>query len=246
MSRDRRAERVFSADASASSDVWMLSAAAGRGAFADARLASMRARTTDSSATGREGDGLARGFAAPGTKSAKSRPRGPAPGLAATEEGEGSERGSRRPGVTGDAPRRMGNAHPNIVPYQDFPASDGHLIIACGNDSQFERLCTMLDLEPELLERHGSNAQRVANRDNLVSKIAEVTSRRTRKDLLAALEAAGIPAGPINTVAQALATEQAQARGLVNETGGVPGLRSPIRMERWDTGQTGRAPAKPE
>lgn len=148
--------------------------------------------------------------------------------------------------VTGDAPRRMGNAHPNIVPYQDFPASDGHLIIACGNDSQFERLCTMLDLEPEILKRHGSNAQRVANRDNLVSKIAEVTSRRTRKDLLAALEAAGIPAGPINTVAQALATEQAQARGLVNETGGVPGLRSPIRMERWDTGQTGRAPAKPE
>ena len=146
--------------------------------------------------------------------------------------------------VTGESPRRMGNAHPNIVPYQDFPASDGPLIIACGNDSQFERLCTLLELGGDLLAQHRSNAERVANRDVLVSKIAEATSKRTREELLSGLEAAGIPAGPINTVAEALATDQAKARGLVNTAGGVPGLRSPIRMERWDTGQTGRAPKR--
>ena len=122
--------------------------------------------------------------------------------------------------ATGDAPRRMGNAHPNIVPYQDFPASDGHLIIACGNDSQFERLCTLLQLGDDLLGRHRTNAERVANRDVLVSRIAEATSKRTREDLLAGLEAAGIPAGPINTLAEALATDQAKARGLVNTAGG--------------------------
>lgn len=148
--------------------------------------------------------------------------------------------------TTGETPRRMGNAHPNIVPYQDFPASDGHLIIACGNDRQFERLARLLDLGADILADNQRNAERVANREQLIALISQKTALRTRSDLLAALEAEGIPAGPINTVAEAIQSEQAVARGLVNETGGVPGLRSPIRLERWDTARTGRAPRKPD
>jgi len=144
--------------------------------------------------------------------------------------------------ATGEAPRRMGNAHPNIVPYQDFPASDGHLIIACGADRQFERLSALLDLPEALTAPNRTNAERVAHRAALTSAIAERTANWRRDDLLAALEDAGIPAGPINTVAQAFETEQAEARGLINREGDVPGVRSPLRLSDWDAGKTAPSP----
>jgi len=134
--------------------------------------------------------------------------------------------------TTGQSPRRMGTAHPNIVPYQDFPVADGHLIIACGNDRQFARLCTILGLALTQDERFATNAARVQNRATLIELICERTRSHTRDNLLSALEEQGIPAGPINTVGQALQDEQIQQRGMVLDTGPAPGIRTPITFER--------------
>ncbi|MEO1775863.1 MAG: CaiB/BaiF CoA-transferase family protein [Pseudomonadota bacterium] len=131
--------------------------------------------------------------------------------------------------ASGTVPRRLGNAHPNIVPYQVFPAADGHLIIACGNDGQFQRLCAVLGLEGAATDpRFASNPARVAARQVLVPLIAEVTESRPRTALIEALTAAGVPAGPINTVAEALEDPQIAHRGLRIAPDGVPGLRSPM------------------
>ncbi|RDD70453.1 CaiB/BaiF CoA transferase family protein [Paracoccus versutus] len=133
----------------------------------------------------------------------------------------------------GTVPHRLGNAHPNIVPYQLFPASDGHLIVACGNDRQFAALCRVLDL-PDLavVPDYATNPARVANRAQLVPLLADATRRFTRSALIAALEGAGVPAGPVNDVAEALAEPQVQARGLRIAPEGIAGLRSPLRFSR--------------
>ena len=133
----------------------------------------------------------------------------------------------------GQVPHRLGNAHPNIVPYQLFPASDGHLIVACGNDRQFAALCRVLDLAglaqaPDF----ATNPARVANRARLVPMLAEATARMTRTDLIAALEGAGVPGGPVNDVAEALADPQVAARGLRIAPEGIAGLRSPMQFSR--------------
>ncbi|HEU0222463.1 MAG TPA: CaiB/BaiF CoA-transferase family protein [Paracoccaceae bacterium] len=142
--------------------------------------------------------------------------------------------------VSGEAPRRMGNAHPNIAPYQVFPVSNGHLIIAVGNDRQLASLAKVLGLE-QLAEEAAfrSNADRVANRAALTGHLEEATRRFSRDDLLARLEKAGIPAGPINTVADVFADPQVRARGLRIDTphggapgGTSPGVRTPIRFSR--------------
>ncbi|PAU97252.1 CaiB/BaiF CoA transferase family protein [Paracoccus salipaludis] len=135
--------------------------------------------------------------------------------------------------IGGMTPRRLGNAHPNIVPYQAFPASDGHVIIACGNDRQFAGLCRALRLEG-LAENpdYATNPARVANRAALVPLIAEATTRTTRAAIIAALEEAGVPAGPINSVADALAEPQIEARGLRIAPEGIAGLRTPIAFSR--------------
>src|ERR1041384_4876286 len=101
--------------------------------------------------------------------------------------------------VSGKVPQRIGNAHPNIVPYQVFPVADGHIIIATGNDSQFGKLCTVLG-EPDIPARteYRDNAGRLANRAALVAHLTTLTTKRTGADLLNALEAVGVPAGPIN------------------------------------------------
>lgn len=144
--------------------------------------------------------------------------------------------------ATGRSPRRIGNAHPSIVPYQEFPCSDGHIIIACGNDSQFERLARLVGLSEGELDDNRTNARRVENRAVLAARIADVMRSDTRAHWLDALEQAGIPAGPINTVAEALDDPQAQARGLTIERDGIPGIRSPIRMSGAAVGETGRSP----
>ena len=135
--------------------------------------------------------------------------------------------------IGGMTPRRLGNAHPNIVPYQAFPASDGHVIIACGNDRQFAGLCRALRLEG-LAENpdYATNPARVANRAALVPLIAGATARTTRAAIIAALEEAGVPAGPINSVADALAEPQIEARGLRIAPEGIAGLRTPIAFSR--------------
>ncbi len=138
--------------------------------------------------------------------------------------------------VSGRVPRRLGNAHPNIVPYQAFPAADGHVIIAVGNDGQFRHLCAALGVAGLADDpRFATNRERVAHRGVLVPLIAARTETLSRADLLAALEAAGVPAGPINDVADVFADPQVVARGmrLDLDTGDgdtVPSVRTPIRM----------------
>ncbi|WP_108838655.1 CaiB/BaiF CoA-transferase family protein [Tateyamaria sp. Alg231-49] len=133
--------------------------------------------------------------------------------------------------TSGIVPGRMGNAHVNLTPYQVFDCADGHIIIATGNDGQYARLCELLGLDemvsaPEFLR----NSDRVANRDEMTRRLTAATLLRTRADLLAACESRGVPAGPINNMAEVMADPQVQARGLQIETDGVPGIRTPIRF----------------
>ncbi|MBB3999246.1 crotonobetainyl-CoA:carnitine CoA-transferase CaiB-like acyl-CoA transferase [Aureimonas pseudogalii] len=108
--------------------------------------------------------------------------------------------------VSGTAPRRLGNAHPNIAPYQTLPVTDGHVIVACGNDGQFARLTAILGLAELATDpAFATNAARVANREALTARLQERTSAWCRDDLLSALEAAGVPGGPINSVADVFA-----------------------------------------
>ncbi|MET0408956.1 MAG: CaiB/BaiF CoA-transferase family protein, partial [Hyphomicrobium sp.] len=138
--------------------------------------------------------------------------------------------------ASGKAPRRLGNAHPNIVPYQVFETSDGPIIIAAGNDGQFARVCEVLGLRNLASDdRFSTNARRVAARAELIPILAGETAKRPSTQLLAALEIAGVPAGPVNRIDQvfddphviARRMHQALAR---NDGSTVPTVRSPIVM----------------
>jgi crotonobetainyl-CoA:carnitine CoA-transferase CaiB-like acyl-CoA transferase len=133
--------------------------------------------------------------------------------------------------ISGEVPHRMGNGHVNLVPYQAFEVADGEIIVAVGNDRQFERLCGLLGLE-ELAEdeRFRSNPSRVVNRAALIPLLEQAMSGRGRLELSDALEAAGIPAGPINAVDSVFADPQVVHRGLRIE-GEAPGLASPIVID---------------
>jgi len=117
---------------------------------------------------------------------------------------------------TGVAPKRVGNAHQNIVPYQVFEVADGHLILAVGNDGQFAKFCEVAGC-PEFVAdpRFASNANRVRNREQLVPRLAAVMKARPRADWLAALEAAKVPCGAINNLQEVFADPQVQAREMV-------------------------------
>jgi crotonobetainyl-CoA:carnitine CoA-transferase CaiB-like acyl-CoA transferase len=131
--------------------------------------------------------------------------------------------------ASGNTPKRLGNAHPNIAPYQTFAVADGHLIVACGNDGQFARLSQLLGLgEMALDERFKTNPSRVANRVELTAVMEAKTREWKRDELLEALEKVGVPAGPINTVADVFEDPQFVHRGMKIEPDGVPGLRTPI------------------
>jgi len=133
--------------------------------------------------------------------------------------------------ASGVSPKRMGNAHPNIAPYQTLPVSDGYFIIACGNDGQFAKLTALLGIgEIASDTRFLTNSARVANRDALTALLEERTKQWVRDDLLAALAKAGVPAGPINTVEDVFADPQFIARQMRIGPDGVPGLRTPIRF----------------
>jgi crotonobetainyl-CoA:carnitine CoA-transferase CaiB-like acyl-CoA transferase len=135
--------------------------------------------------------------------------------------------------VSGVTPPRLGNAHLNVSPYAVFPTSDGWFILAVGNDGQFVRFCEALGLDMLRADpRFATNAGRLEHREPLFAAIRAATSRHERDALLAALEAVGVPAGPINTVAQAFADPQVIHRGMaltLNRDGmTLPGLRTPI------------------
>ncbi len=116
---------------------------------------------------------------------------------------------------SGVAPQRMGNAHPNVVPYQDFPTADGDVIIAVGNDGQFTRLCNALG-RPDLATdaRYVGNTARIANRDTLVPALADATRTRTTAEWVGVFESRGVPCGPINSLDQVFADPHVQARGV--------------------------------
>jgi crotonobetainyl-CoA:carnitine CoA-transferase CaiB-like acyl-CoA transferase len=138
--------------------------------------------------------------------------------------------------VSGQVPHRYGNAHPNIVPYQVCTVADGHVMLAVGNDGQFQRLCTVLvasDLAQD--PRYQTNEGRVIHRTDLMPALGTYLSRWTRDALLAQLATAAVPAGPINTVADVFADPQVQFRGMQLDLpapavagGRMPGVRTPI------------------
>lgn len=138
--------------------------------------------------------------------------------------------------ATGSAPKRLGNAHPNIVPYQDFPTADGDFILAVGNDGQFRKFCEVAGL-PALPDdpRFSTNKARVANRAELIPLLRQATVFKSTAEWVALLEAAGVPCGPINDLAQVFADPQVLARGLrVDMANGMgsttPQVASPLRL----------------
>ncbi len=138
--------------------------------------------------------------------------------------------------VSGVIPKRQGNAHANIVPYQVFAAADGDLVLAVGNDGQFIKFCELAGC-PELAsdERFARNAARVRNREILIPLLQAILRQRTVAEWIAPLEAAGVPCGPINNIAEALAHPQVRHRGLRvdlphPQAGAVPLVASPIRL----------------
>ena len=147
-------------------------------------------------------------------------------------------------------PTRMGNAHPNIVPYQEFRTADGFIVIAVGNDPQFRCLCEALGCAPLADDpRFTSNEARVRNRMALEQILAPLLAALKREDALARLEAARVPSGPINTVAEALADPNTRGRGMVVEipaegyrVASLPGLATPIRFSRSQSNAPRPAP----
>lgn len=133
---------------------------------------------------------------------------------------------------SGRSPQRLGNAHPNIVPYQVFAVADGHVVLAVGNDRQFGRLCDYLGLSGLAVDvRFQTNSARVANRDILIPVLSRALLQFRREDVLQAMQEQGTPAGPINTVAEAFADPQVVHRKmLLDMAGSIPGVRIPIQM----------------
>jgi crotonobetainyl-CoA:carnitine CoA-transferase CaiB-like acyl-CoA transferase len=137
--------------------------------------------------------------------------------------------------ATGAPPGRLGNTHPNLAPYAVFECADGWIILATGNDAQYRRLCVLLGLDALAMHPdYATNADRLAHRAALTDAITAATRGWTRTALLAACEAEGVPAGPINDLAEVFADPQVVHRGLRIDTGGVPGVRSPFSFSDAD------------
>ncbi|HZT25184.1 MAG TPA: CaiB/BaiF CoA-transferase family protein [Pseudolabrys sp.] len=143
--------------------------------------------------------------------------------------------------VSSNVPKRIGNAHANIVPYQVFPVADGHVIIATGNDAQYGKLCQVLGA-PELAtdSNYKDNTGRLKHRAELVAKLTALTKRMARDDLLGKLESVGVPAGPINDLRQVFDDAQVKHRGMrlslpsaAAKQGVIPGVRTPIVIDGW-------------
>ena len=140
--------------------------------------------------------------------------------------------------ISGENPPRLGNAHPNIVPYQVFACADGHVIVAVGNDAQFARFARFIG-RPELAEdeRFATNAARVRNREQLIPLIAERLKDMRREDIVSGLEAIGVPAGPVNRLSDVFASDQVAARDMLVHMphplaaqGEVPLIGNPVKF----------------
>ncbi|KQM24883.1 MULTISPECIES: CaiB/BaiF CoA transferase family protein [unclassified Sphingomonas] len=131
----------------------------------------------------------------------------------------------------GSVPTRMGNGHANLVPYQAFETADGALVIAVGNDGQFARLCGILGLNLHTDPRFATNPARVMHRHEVIPAVQAAVATWRKADLTQALEAAGIPAGPINALDEVFADPQVVARGMAIRPDGLPGLAGPIVID---------------
>lgn len=150
--------------------------------------------------------------------------------------------------TTGQDPPRLGNAHPNIVPYQDFPTADGWMILAVGNDGQFARFCAEAGV-PELAAdpRYATNPARVAHRAELIPRLQELTRTRSTDAWIAALEQAGVPCGPINPLSKVFADPQVRARGMAlrlphERLGEVPQVANPMHLSATPPAYRGAPP----
>jgi formyl-CoA transferase len=149
--------------------------------------------------------------------------------------------------VSGQAPKRLGNAHPNIAPYQVFPSKDGHIVLAVGTDGQWQQFCAaagQTDMAEEA--RYKTNAQRVAHRDNLIASLLPVMASKTSAEWIDVLEQAGVPCGPIHTIDQVFQDPQVIARGMQQELtradgNSIPLVANPIKMSLTPP-NPGRAP----
>jgi crotonobetainyl-CoA:carnitine CoA-transferase CaiB-like acyl-CoA transferase len=138
--------------------------------------------------------------------------------------------------ATGVAPGRIGNAHPNIVPYQPFKTQDGDVILACGNDNLFNKFCEVAGCQELARDpRFSTNSKRVENREAITALLAGIFAKRTTRDWCNALESAGVPNGPINNLQQVFEEPQVAARGMKIElehavAGKVPLIASPMKF----------------
>ena len=138
--------------------------------------------------------------------------------------------------TSGQAPKRWGNAHPNVIPYQVFACSDGHIIIAVGNDSQFRNFCAAIDAESIGVDpRFATNSDRIHNRTTLIPLLEPLIKMRKRDEWVEAFEKAGVPCGPINNIDQVFDNPQVKARGIKidiphPQAGNVPQVASPMRF----------------
>ncbi|MGB6351894.1 MAG: CaiB/BaiF CoA-transferase family protein [Pseudolabrys sp.] len=152
--------------------------------------------------------------------------------------------------VSGNVPKRIGNAHANIVPYQVFPVADGHVIVATGNDNQYVKFCNVLGA-PELAQNpaYKDNVGRLKHREALIAKLSALTARIKRNELLDKLEAQQVPAGPINALDQVFSDPQVIHRGMKLELpssaakdGTIPGVRTPIVIDGWKAASENPSP----
>ena len=133
--------------------------------------------------------------------------------------------------TTGTVPKRMGNGHQNLAPYQVFDCNDGHIIIATGNDAQYQRLCAVLELDEMASNKlFLKNADRLENRGALIEILNTETKKRTKESLLESCESQGIPAGPINDLSEVFEDPQVIFRGLVKEIDNIPTVASPFNF----------------
>ncbi|MDA9318725.1 CoA transferase [Octadecabacter sp.] len=142
------------------------------------------------------------------------------------------------------SPKRLGNAHPNIVPYQVFDCADGHVIIAVGNDGQYRKFCEVLGVDVLGIDpRFATNPARLEHRDTLVPLLADKMKDWTKADIMAACETHGVPSGPINTFEDVFADPQVIARGLRLDLDGAPSVRPPMRFSDSELALDRPAPA---
>ena len=149
--------------------------------------------------------------------------------------------------ATGKVPGMMGNAHVNLAPYAVFDCADGWIILATGNDAQYRRLCTILGLPDMAADPNfATNALRIANRVEMTRRLTEATRAFQKADLLTACEAQGVPAGPINNLAEVFADPQVVARQMQIAPEGIPGVRSPMTFSNANLALGHTAPKLPK